>query len=65
MKVLALIPARMSSSRFPREPMAPISDKPTIVPEIFEEAISHMLKDPSIHTVNLMRKFESLEAFEN
>ena len=30
MKILALIPARMGSSRFPGKPMAPILGKPMV-----------------------------------
>ena len=42
MKVLALIPARMGSSRFPGKPMAPILGKP-MIGHVFERVSKNPL----------------------
>ncbi len=50
MKILALIPARMGSSRFPGKPMAPILDKPMIGHVYERVAKSPMLSMTAVAT---------------
>ena len=40
MKILAVIPARMGSSRFPGKPMVPILGKP-MIGHVYERAVSY------------------------
>ena len=50
MKILALIPARMGSSRFPGKPMAPILGKPMIGHVYERVAKSPMLSMTAVAT---------------
>lgn len=40
-------------------------DEPMVTPEMIQQAVEPMLKDPTIHVVNLMAPIKSLEEFEN
>jgi 3-deoxy-manno-octulosonate cytidylyltransferase (CMP-KDO synthetase) len=50
MKILALIPARMGSSRFPGKPMAPLLGKP-MIGHVYERVRkSPLLSDTAVAT---------------
>jgi 3-deoxy-manno-octulosonate cytidylyltransferase (CMP-KDO synthetase) len=62
MKIIAVIPARMGSSRFPGKPLAPILGRPMIEHVYWRTSLCQALNDVFVATCD-REIFESVEAF--